>query len=100
MLSFGGTTEETARDQRLYLDSRLVEVACLDCLATVQVKKNSPHHTSVQWSAEAVGECPEFARMSQQAGGRSLRATCPRMMASIEHAVEEGVVPIGATDGY
>jgi len=104
MLSFGvasgATTAETAEDQRLYLDARLVEVACLDCLATVRVKKNSPHHTSVQWSAEAVAACPEFGRMSQQAGGRTVHTACPRMMASIERAVAEGNVEVGAADGY
>jgi len=104
MLSFGvtsgATTEETAEDQRLYLDARLVEVSCLDCLASVRVKKNSPHHTSVQWSAEAVAACPEFTRMSQQAEGRAVHMTCPRMMASIERAASEGALEIGATDGY
>ena len=43
MLSFGGPTEATARDQQLYLSGRMVEVACLDCLARVTVKKNSDH---------------------------------------------------------
>ena len=104
MLSFGvasgATTEETAEDQRLYLDARLVEVACLDCLATVRVKKNSPHHTSVQWSDDAVAACPEFTKMSQQTEGRPVHATCPRMMASIERATADGEIEIGATDGY
>ena len=39
-----------------------VEVACLDCLARVGVKKNSEHHTSIQWTAEARAHCPELTR--------------------------------------
>lgn len=100
MLSFGGTTEETRSDQRLYLDGRLAEVACLDCLARVRVKKNSDHHTSVQWSSEALASCSEFARMDAQPGGRRVYATCPRLRASIERAVAEGNISVGAADGY
>lgn len=104
MLSFGvrngATTDETAEDQRRYLEGRLVEVACLDCLATVRVKKNSDHHTSVQWSADALAHCSEFARLSTQPGGRPVHAGCPRLTASIERAVAEGRLEIGAVDGY
>ncbi|WP_310963611.1 hypothetical protein [Nocardioides terrisoli] len=100
MLSFGATTEQTAEDQRLYLDARLAEVACLDCLARVKVKKNSDHHTSVQWTGEALGQCQEFARMSAEPGGRPVHASCPRLRASIERAVAEGNLSVGAEDGY
>ncbi len=54
MASFVPTSEETLEDQRLYTSAQLTEVACLDCLATVLVKKNSDHHTSIQWTQEAV----------------------------------------------
>lgn len=100
MLSFGATTEQTAEDQHLYLEARLVEVACLDCLARVRVKKNSEHHTSVQWNSEALGQCQEFARMSTEPGGRRVYATCSRLRASIDRAVDEGRLGIGAEDGY
>jgi hypothetical protein len=95
--SFVPTSSDTLEDQRLYTRARLVEVACLDCLARVGVKKNSEHHTSIQWSAEARGGCPEFARRT---GGRDLKDGCPRMIASVEAAVRDGRVPIGAEDGY
>jgi hypothetical protein len=95
--SFVPTSSDTLEDQRLYTQARLVEVACLDCLARVGVKKNSEHHTSIQWSAEARGDCPEFARRT---GGRDLKDGCPRMIASVEAAVRDGRVPIGAEDGY
>jgi hypothetical protein len=95
--SFVPTSSDTLVDQRLYTQARLVEVACLDCLARVGVKKNSEHHTSIQWSAEARGGCPEFARRTD---GRDVKDGCPRMIASVEAAVRDGRVPIGAEDGY
>jgi hypothetical protein len=97
---FTPTREETVEDQRLYLDGRLREIACLDCLATVLVKKNSEHHTAVQWSAEALGHCQEFARLAGGPGGRPLYETCSRLTASIDRAVTEGELEVGAIDGY
>ena len=75
-------------------------MACLDCLARVGVKKNSEHHTSIQWSDEAQHQCPEFARMDRCPEGRSVREGCPRMTASIDTAAREGQIPIGAEDGW
>ena len=100
MASFVPTSADTLEDQRLYTQARLTEVACLDCLATVGVKKNSEHHTSIQWSEEAFRACPEFTRMSQRPEGRAVREGCPRMHASIDAASREGKIPIGAEDGY
>jgi hypothetical protein len=97
MPSFVPTSADTVEDQRLYTSARLVEVACLDCLATVGVKKNSEHHTSVQWTAEARAQCPELSRRS---GGRDLQPACSRLVSSIERAARDGLVPIGAEDGY
>jgi hypothetical protein len=100
MPSFVPTRAETRKDQELYTEARLVDVACLDCLARVRVKKNSEHHTSIQWNDEALSHCQEFARMASQPGGRSVHAACPRLVSSIEAAVREGEIPIGAEDGY
>lgn len=97
MASFVPTSADTLEDQRLYTSARLVAVSCLDCLAEVGVKKNSEHHTSIQWTAEARQHCPELSRRS---GGRAAHPACPRMIASIEAAVRDGAVPIGAEDGY
>jgi hypothetical protein len=97
---FNPTRQETLEDQRLYLDGRLREIACLDCLAKVKVKKNSEHHTAVQWTERALGQCPEFAKLSTQPGGRPVYETCPRLMASIERAVGDGELEVGAQDGY
>ena len=96
MASFVPTSADTLEDQRLYTVARLVEVACLDCLAQVGVKKNSEHHTSIQWTAEARAQCPELGRRS----GRQGHPACPRLAASIEAAVRGGQVPVGAEDGY
>lgn len=97
MASFVPTSTETVEDQRLYTQARLTEVACLDCLARVGVKKNSEHQTSIQWSAEARAHCPELARRS---GRRESHRGCPRLLASIEAATRGGDVPVGAEDGY
>lgn len=97
MASFIPTSDDTLEDRRLYTRARLVEVACLDCLATVGVKKNSEHHTSIQWSAESRRQCPELARRS---GPRDLKDGCPRLLSSIDTAARDGKIPIGAEDGY
>jgi hypothetical protein len=94
------TREETREDQRLYTQARLVDVRCLDCLACVKVKKNSEHHTSIQWTSEALGHCQEFARLAGQPGGRPVHAPCSRLLDSIEAAVRDGEVTVGAEDGY
>ncbi|HYG93922.1 MAG TPA: hypothetical protein VD859_10075 [Nocardioides sp.] len=99
MSSFVPTRPETLEDQRLYTSARLVEVACLDCLASVGVKKNSEHHTVIQWTREAVAACPEFSRRGPSEGRDGHRA-CPRMLASIDAAVRDGRIPVGAEDGY
>jgi hypothetical protein len=97
MASFVPTSPDTFEDQRLYTTARLVEVACLDCLARVGVKKNSEHHTSIQWTGEARAHCPELSRRT---GARDTFPACPRMIASIEAAARDGQIPIGAEDGY
>jgi len=100
MASFVPTSADTLEDQRLYTRARLTEVACLDCLARVGVKKNSEHHTSIQWDEQSLHACPEFSRMSRRPEGRAIHEGCPRLLASIEAAAREGQIPIGAEDGY
>ncbi len=100
MASFVPTSTDTLEDQRLYTSARQTEVACLDCLARVRVKKNSEHHTSIQWNADALRGCPELARRSVRPGGRDIHEGCPRLVASIEAAVCEGHLTVGAEDGY
>ena len=98
MPSFVPLSADTLEDQRLYTSARLVEVACLDCLATVGVKKNSEHHTSIQWTAEARAHCPELSRR-QSAAATSSRPARGWWPAS-SRPPADGRVPIGAEDGY
>lgn len=100
MVSFAPTSPDTAEDQRLYTQARLVEVACLDCLAKVRVKKNSEQHTAIQWTDEAVAQCAEFRRQESQPEGRVRHASCARLRSSIDQAVRDGAIEIGAEDGY
>jgi hypothetical protein len=100
MVSYAPTSAETLEDQRLYTEARLVEVACLDCLAKVRVKKNSEQHTAIQWTAEALDHCAEFNRAASQPEGRPIHTACSRLRSSIEQAVKDGAVEIGAEDGY
>lgn len=87
---------ETLADRALYTQSHLVEVACQGCLARVMVRKNSEHHTAIQWTQQAVENCATFAALSQQDGGRPPNAGCPQLASSIEAAVRDGAVSIGA----
>jgi hypothetical protein len=97
MVSFTPLREETLADQRLYLEGRLVDVTCQQCDAQVRVRKNSEYHTSIQWSAEAVARCEEFARPEAE-GARPVHESCSRLKASIEQAVKTGRLPMGETD--
>ena len=96
MVSFAPTRDETLEDQKRYLEGHLVEVACLDCLAKVLVRKNSEPHTSIQWTSDAVGQCTEFARRDSEPGGRPVMESCSRLKASIVAAVRDGVLEVGA----
>ncbi|MGH3475168.1 MAG: hypothetical protein ACRDOT_09680 [Aeromicrobium sp.] len=100
------TRPETLEDRALYTSSRLVELSCGECQARVMVRKNSEHHTSIQWSQGAVAGCTTFAELDRQEGGRPVHSVCPRLAASIEEAVRDGVIsvgagvdPIGSSDG-
>ena len=92
------TRAETLADRALYIEDRLVELPCLDCQARVKVRKNSEHHTSIQWNEQAVASCAFFAKLSRQEGGRPIHSGCPRLEASIEQAVREGAVSVGSPD--
>jgi hypothetical protein len=96
MTSFAPLSEETLEDRSRYLEGHLVEVACLDCLATVRVRKQSEFHTSIQWDREASEHCAEFTRARSQGDHRVQRA-CSRLQASIDTAVRDGAIEIGGT---
>jgi hypothetical protein len=96
MVSFAPTSVETLEDQDRYTRAGLVEVACLDCLARVGVRKNSEHQTAVQWSGPAAEVCPELARrLAESSPRKSIQQGCSRLAASIDAAVADGTLPIG-----
>ena len=96
MVSFAPLNDETLEDRRRYLEGHLVEVACLDCLARVKVRKQSDFHTSIEWPAEAVAACPELTRQRRE-GGMHVPAACSRLQDSIRSAVRDGQIEIGGT---
>ena len=69
-------------------------VGCARCGASVQVVKFSPQHTSVQWTAAAVGCCAEFRARAAEGTRSALVGGCGSLRASIESAVAAGVLAI------
>jgi len=96
MASFAPLSPDTLEDRTRYLEGHLAEVACLDCLARVRVRKQSEFHTSIQWDEEATAHCAEFTKARGQGDLRVQRA-CSRLQASIDRAVRDGAVEIGGT---
>jgi hypothetical protein len=72
-------------DRQAQLSDGLQELACDTCGAAVRVKKNSPMHTSVQWTLPAARQCAELV-------GRppATVATCGRLRDSIDRACADG----------
>jgi hypothetical protein len=89
MSSFVPRDAETLAERVRYTAEGLTSVSCMDCLVTVEVRKNSEQQTAIQWPADAQGMCPEMARRS------GIHETCPRLHASIEAAVRDGRLPVG-----
>lgn len=86
----------TAADQRLYLEGGLRPLPCATCGVRVLVKKLSPEQTSIQWTT-STGDCPEIAARIAEGAHPALVDTCPRLRATIEHALREGILEIPAT---
>ena len=69
-------------------------VQCAHCGASVQVVKFSPQHTSVQWTAAAVGCCAEFRARAAEGTRSALVADCGALRASIDSAVTAGALVV------
>jgi hypothetical protein len=69
-------------------------VDCARCGASVQVVKFSPQHTSVQWTAAAVGCCAEFRARAAEGTRSALVADCGALRASIDSAVTAGALVV------
>ncbi|HMS77097.1 hypothetical protein [Gordonia sp. (in: high G+C Gram-positive bacteria)] len=94
----------TAGDREHYLRGGMTEIECRSCHACVMVKKTSSYHTSVQWNSDARAKCNELEQLRRSGGNPALMPTCPRMSASINHGVAEGIIPAESPevdpDGY
>jgi len=89
MSSFVPRDAETLAERVRYTAEGLTSVSCMDCLVSVQVRKNSEQQTAIQWPADAQGMCPEMSRRS------GIHESCPRLRASIDAAVRDGRLPVG-----
>lgn len=85
--------EQTVADKSNYLDGEMRPVECRTCGTCVLVRKNSYQHTSIQWTSDPAQSCPTYAD-ANQTGSRTARPTCPRLKASIDHAVLEGLLDV------
>lgn len=85
-----GARPETLADRHEFLTSGLTPHDCESCGTRVLVKKNSPKHTSIQWTTEARQSCPVFAEQTSVEGSAALLGTCPKLSDSIERAVRNG----------
>ena len=89
-----GARPDTLADRREFLAGGLAPHDCDSCGARVLVKKNSPKHTSIQWSTDAVSSCPVFAEQAATNGSTALLETCPRLAESIRRAVARGELEV------
>jgi DNA-directed RNA polymerase subunit RPC12/RpoP len=86
--------ETTRAEIREFLTKGLAPVACHACGNRVLVRKTSLAHTSVEWISDPATSCPEFAARVA-AGELTARIDgCPKLRASIELAVAEGLVEV------
>jgi hypothetical protein len=81
---------QTQADRRSFLADGLRPVECTACGTCVLVKKNSRHHTSIQWQTPT-SACPEYAASARPGG---LPDTCSKLRASIEHLVTKGLFEV------
>jgi hypothetical protein len=83
--------ESTRADHFEYLEAGLTPLACGHCGAVVRVKKNSPKHTSIQWTPSAEQMCPVLrARLR---GG--IAEGCDRLREEIAAATQDGRLQTG-----
>jgi hypothetical protein len=86
--------DSTRADHFDHLEAGLTPLACGHCGAVVRVKKNSPKHTSIQWTRSAEQTCPNLAARLGGAG-QGIAEGCDRLREEIAAAAEDGRVPTG-----
>jgi len=87
--------EATGADHVEYLEAGLTPLACGHCGAVVRVKKNSPKHTSIQWTRAAAATCPFLATRNERRGASGVAQGCERLGEEIAAAARDGRVPTG-----
>jgi len=73
-----------------YLRAGLREVTCDRCGTCVLAKKESPPHTSIQWSLDAVMRCEEFSARVTAGEQTALLRGCAHLSTSIDRAARDG----------
>ena len=89
--------ESTRADHFEYLESGFTPLTCGQCGAVVRVKKNSPKHTSIQWTPAAVSMCPVLAAQLERTGTTAFADGCDRLRGEIAAAVQDGRVETGTS---
>lgn len=84
----------TDADKDLYTHAGYDPVTCNHCGACVRVRKNSPPHTSIQWTGDSAAACPVMSGWRDGTVDRGDDDTCPRMQASIAYAYAEGLITL------
>lgn len=88
------TRADTLADRREFLTDGLSPHDCDHCGTRVLVKKNSPKHTSIQFTGDATEDCPVFAAQVDRNTPSALLDTCPRLSESIQRAVRDGQIGV------
>lgn len=89
-----GARPDTLADRHEFLTSGLTRHDCDSCGTRVLVKKNSPKHTSIQWTTNAAESCPVFAEQASTGSSAALLDTCPKLSDSIQRAAANGGVEV------
>jgi hypothetical protein len=87
--------DSTRADHFDYLEAGLTPLACGHCGAVVRVKKNSPKHTSIQWTRAAQASCPYLTARLERHGEAGVAQGCDRLRDEIATAAREGRLPTG-----
>jgi hypothetical protein len=90
--------DSTREDHFEYLESGLTPLTCGRCGAVVRVKKNSPKHTSIQWTPTAVRMCPVLAEQLARSGTTAFAHGCDRLRDEIAAAVRDGRLETGTSE--
>jgi hypothetical protein len=87
--------DSTRSDHFEYLEEGFTPLACGHCGAVVRVRKNSPKHTSIQWTRAAERTCPLLAAAVERSGPAAVVEGCDRLREEIASAACDGRLPTG-----